>query len=556
MSSTAERTTETRPAAPAAPTVSVVIPSYNHARFLGEAIDSVLVQTYRDVEIVVVDDGSTDDTADVAARYPGVVYVRQENQGLAAARNAGTRSSRGGFLVFLDADDRLLPNAIEAGLACFARHPDAAFVSGDHRRIALDGTPIETPEVPHVDGEHYLALLRGNYIGMHATVMYRRSVLTQAGGFDTRLPACEDYDLYLRIAREFPVHQHEAVVAEYRRYDGNMSCDLRLMIRTVLRVLRAQLPHVRMDRQRRAAYRAGLGTWKAYYGDELLQQLRTDLHTSGARRRAAREVVTLLRYAPRHAALRVLRRVVRRGLAAASLASPVSLRRRLEAGSRGVPPPGRVDLGDLRRTAPISRVYGFDRGLPVDRYYIERFLASHGDDVRGRVLEIGDDAYTRKFGANRVARSDVLHVAEGNPRATFVGDLARADHVPADTFDCIILTQTLHLVYDLRAAVATLHRILRSGGVLLATVPGISQIEDGEWGRTWYWSLTVQSARRLLEERFPASAVSVDAYGNVLAATAFLHGLASEELRPDELDDYDPLYQVLIAVRATKPAAV
>ncbi len=540
----------------AVPTVSVVIPCYNHARFLGEAIESALDQTCREVEIVVVDDGSTDDTASVAARYPGVVYVRQENQGLAAARNTGVRSSRGAFLVFLDADDRLLPNAIDAGLECFARHPDAAFVSGDHRRIALDGTPIATPEVPRVQGDHYLALLRGNYIGMHATVMYRREAVEQAGGFDPTLPACEDYDLYLRIARDLPVHQHEAVVAEYRRYDGNMSRDLGLMLGTVLRVLRAQEPHVRADGRRQEAYRDGLAIWRAYYGDELLRQLKTHLGMPRARRKAAREAVTVLRYAPRHAAVRIARRAARRGLAAAGVALPVSLHGRLDAGTRRVPSPGRVDFGDLRRTTPISRVFGFDRGLPIDRYYIERFLDAHGGDVRGGVLEVGDDTYTRKFGADRVTRSDVLHVAEGNPRATLVGDLATADHIPAGSFDCIILTQTLHLIYDLRAAVATLYRILRPGGVLLATVPGVSQLEHGEWAATWYWSFTTLSARRVLEERFPASYVSVEAYGNVLAATAFLHGLAAEELRPDELDDHDPLYQVTITMRATKPETV
>ncbi len=526
------------------PAVSVVIPCYNHARFLGEAIESVLDQTRRDVEVVVVDDGSTDDTAAVAASHPGVVYVRQQNRGLAAARNTGIRASRGEHLVFLDADDRLLPNAIEAGLDCFARHPDAAFVSGDHRRVALDGTPIETPEVPRVQGDHYLALLQGNYIGMHATVMYRRDALARAGGFDSRLPACEDYDLYLRIARDLPVHQHEALVAEYRRHDGNMSCDLRLMLGTVLRVLRAQEPHVRTDPRRREARQAGLAIWKAYYGDELLRQVKADLRTPGAWGRAVREAMTLFRYAPRHAALRIARRAARRGLTAV---------RRLDAGARRVPSPGRVDFGDLRRTTPISRVFGFDRGLPVDRYYIERFLARNARDVHGRVLEAGDDTYTRQFGADRVTRSDVLHVSEGNPRATLVGDVASADHIATDSFDCIVLTQTLHLVYDLRAAVATLHRILRPGGVLLATVPGVSQLEDGEWAATWHWSLTALSARRLLEERFPASNVSVATCGNVLAAIAFLHGIAADELSPGELDEYDPLYPVLVAVRAVKP---
>ena len=119
------------------------------------------------------------------------------------------------------------------------------------------------------------------------------------------------------------------------------------------------------------------------------------------------------------------------------------------------PVPGRVTFGDLRRTRPIDPYFGWQRGQPIDRYYIERFLASHGSDVRGRVLEVGDATYTRRFGEDRVTRSDVLHVDPDAPQATIVADLADAAHIPADNFDCIILTQTLHLIFDVRAAVAT-----------------------------------------------------------------------------------------------------
>ncbi len=216
---------------------------------------------------------------------------------------------------------------------------------------------------------------------------------------------------------------------------------------------------------------------------------------------------------------------------------------------------GGLDFGELHRVTPVSRHFGFDRGQPVDRYYIERFLAHRAGDIRGRVLEVGDDTYTRRFGGNQVSIRDVLHVKEGNPQATIVADLARADQVPSDAFDCLILTQTLHLLYDMPAAVRTIHRILKPGGVCLATVPGISQLEVGEWRDTWYWSLTERSARRLFEERFGAGAVEVASHGNVLAACAFLQGLASEELRPGELDHHDPSYPLLITIRAVKADA-
>ena len=141
--------------------------------------------------------------------------------------------------------------------------------------------------------------------------------------------------------------------------------------------------------------------------------------------------------------------------------------------------------------------------MPIDRHYIENFLARHKPDIRGRVLEIGDNGYTRRFGADQVIKSDVLHVSEGNPEATIIADLTSAPQIPSDSFDCIILTQTLQLIYDTRAALRTCYRILKPGGILLATFPGISQIDSGEWGNSWYWAFTALSARWLFEEIFP-----------------------------------------------------
>jgi SAM-dependent methyltransferase len=217
-------------------------------------------------------------------------------------------------------------------------------------------------------------------------------------------------------------------------------------------------------------------------------------------------------------------------------------------------PVGGVSFGDLGRLTPISRVFGFDRGTPVDRYYIEKFLAANAGDIRGRVLEIGDDSYTRKFGGDRVTKSDVLHVSDENPKATIIADLSNAGHIPSDSFDCIVLTQTLHLIFDVRAAIATLHRILRAGGVLLTTFPGISQIDHYDWGSTWYWSFTSLSAQRMFSEVFRQENMRVEAQGNVFAAISFLHGIALEELRKEELDFRDRDYEVTISVRAIKEA--
>lgn len=217
---------------------------------------------------------------------------------------------------------------------------------------------------------------------------------------------------------------------------------------------------------------------------------------------------------------------------------------------------GRVRFGDLRRVQPISRIFGFDRGRPIDRHYIDGFLARHAQDICGRVLEIQDAQYTKRFGGDRVTQSEVLHVEEGNPEATIVADLTSADQIPSDRFDCVILTQTLQCIYDIQAAVRTVHRILKPGGVVLATCTGIGQFggPDAEkWGE--YWRFTTQSGRRLFGDVFGADRVQVQAHGNVFAAVAALHGLSLAEVHPAELDYYDPYYQMLVTIRAQKGGA-
>lgn len=237
---------------------------------------------------------------------------------------------------------------------------------------------------------------------------------------------------------------------------------------------------------------------------------------------------------------------------------PGAIRRRLIGAWQGhpyLPPVGFADLGDLRRVTPISTSFGFDRGRPVDRYYIENFLAKHQADIKGRVLEIADPGYTKRFGGERVTKSEVLHAGPGNPNATIVGDLTTGENLPSDALDCIILTQTLPMIYDVPAAIQTTYRILKPGGVALVTVPGvahqISRQDMDRWGD--HWRFTSKSIRRLFEEVFPASNVEVTTFGNPLTALALLHGLVVEDLSPHELDHWEADYEVSIVVRVVKP---
>src|SRR5713226_1517108 len=227
----ADRISQERGLEPVPPFVSVVIVCYNQAHYLGEAIESALGQSHCPLEVLVVDDGSIDHTPEVAAAYPAVRYIRQMNRGLSAARNAGLHFCTGEYVLFLDADDRLLPHAVQAGVDCFFGSPEAAFVFGGYRNIFSDGSPAPTSPRQLVASRHYWHLLQGNFIGMHATVLYRRSALEGSGGFDESLRACEDYELYLRLTQRMPVRAHGETIAEYRQHDTNMSKDYAFMLK-------------------------------------------------------------------------------------------------------------------------------------------------------------------------------------------------------------------------------------------------------------------------------------------------------------------------------------
>ena len=245
--------------------VSVIIPCYNQAYFLHEAIESVLDQTYSNREILVVDDGSSDSTATVVRNYPGVRYVYQQNAGPSAARNAGVEKSGGEYLIFLDADDRLLPEALEIGVDCLRQHPKCAFASGFCRLIVTDGSLLGKPQQRSIARDHYLAFLCRNYIWCPGSVIYRRRVLETVKGFDTSLGRGEDYDLYLRITRGHTMFCHNQFVADYRLHGSSRSADHSLMLRDMLKVLDAQWDFVKGSNRYVKAFEAGINYLLGHY---------------------------------------------------------------------------------------------------------------------------------------------------------------------------------------------------------------------------------------------------------------------------------------------------
>jgi glycosyltransferase involved in cell wall biosynthesis/SAM-dependent methyltransferase len=541
------------------PLVSIIIPCYNYGHFLAEALESVLYQAYPTKEIVVVDDGSTDDTQAVVARYPEVIYIYQPNQGLSAARNTGIQKSHGTYLVFLDADDWLFPDALAINVRYLRQHPQAAFTAGAHTLYYTTGEAPRTKPTIFSNDPYYSLLYRGNFVAMIATVMFARWVFNEIT-FDASLANCEDYDLFLKITRHYPIIQHNHQLAAYRMHSAAMSTASGAMLSGALKVLDRQKSHLRNPAEIEAYYR-GVHLWNTYYAGG------QDFKLSPGKLPNLFETLAFFRaHVPQAPFNKVLIQSVSRyylsrtkSMLKASLKSlmPTAGKqwlRNIGLVSQQPPAVGQVALGDFARTTPFSNEFGYDRGGPVDRYYIENFLQQEAPSIRGRVLEIGDNSYTMQYGGKQVTESDILHVDTSNPRATFIGDLSSAPQIPDNTFDCLVLTQTLHLIYDFREALQTCYRILKPGGSLLLTVPGITPIDRGEWKETWYWSFTDKALHRLFTETFLPGSFTIASFGNVYAASTYLYGMGLPEVNKEDLDYYDPQFQVINAVRAVKHA--
>jgi glycosyltransferase involved in cell wall biosynthesis len=534
------------------PSVSVIIPCFNQGKYLLNALESIWVQKYPNIEVLVIDDGSTDNTKSIVDELVEVKYIYQRNKGLSAARNTGVRHSKGEFLVFLDADDWLLADSIKTNISYLVWNSNLAFVSGAHEKVYVDCNKT-VDVVKQISADHYLHILCGNYIGMIATVMFRRWVFGHVL-YNETLKACEDYDLYLQIIKRFPVFHHSHKIAAYRIHQTNLSGNIPLMLSSALSVLKNVKKDLKTPAEKQA-YATGLRTFKTYYGNLLYNELLFNKIPL-----SLQNFLTLMRYETSRGFKLMIKLTLKDHMKLKSYLKkkmPGYCKRWLH--KTGLfnaydPASGEVQMGDFNRLTPLSTKFGYDRGGPLDRYYIENFLKRESGYIKGRTLEIGDNEYSLLFGGSKIESSDILHIDETNPKATFVGDLSNAPQIPSNTFDCIILTQTLHLIYDFKGALATCHRILKPGGALLLTTPGITPIDHETWNNTWYWSFTDKALMKLISETFPECAAKVDTYGNVFIASAFLYGLGVTDVTADKLDFNDPHFQVTVTAKAIKQA--
>ena len=496
--------------------VSTVIRCANRHDLVYSTVESVEAQDLGRSQIILVTDPSTPAgagqwlTSFAGTRGHRVVTAASSLPG--AIRNTGIAATSEPYVVCLDAGDILDPSFHAACVAALDTDPQVELVAtsvlilgpGSERRV------VNPPGCALDD-------VLGDSTAVNSASLFSRHVWEALGGFDERLLCLEDYEFFLRLLHS--------------------GCQGTVVERPLLiRPLREGALYRRAwdTPDHTEAFQSIIERHKALFEDNPAKPLYP-------RERALHEIAAV--YQPLLARHNATKRQI----------ELLQHRKKELLRSRPVDQRETVDLADLRRVTPIASDWGYERGTPVDRYYIEQFLERHRDDFRGIVLEVQEADYTERYGANRVTRSDVLDLNTSNPRATVISDLRAAYNVPADTYDCVVLTQTLHVIHNIAAAVSECQRILKPGGVLLATLPCTSRVcrEYGYAGD--HWRVTQDAARELFAQAFPHEAIEVRGCGNVLVNTAFLYGLGSHELSEAEFEACDPYHPLLVTVRARKP---
>ncbi len=506
------------------PTVAVVLRCGPVPRRVYGTLVRALRQSRSPDQLILLIDASVPAVArpwiEAVARRVEARVVRVEAPGDAAACESAFEACTASHVLWLEAGDHLERDALRDLHAAAAARPQAALIAsgwtlagpGDERQVfappltardlmAAPPTPLGATLLPHARW-------------------------ASSGGFDSQAEPLHWHEFRLRLA----VESNEVVPVARALLTRAWTAD------APYATTWASAAESRAHAYVATRHAAALGAHAAdvLYARELaLLDAARRYRSALARHRAAQQEIA--------------ERDGRAGATAATAAR--------DDGEQASPLPSDVDMGDLRRVSPIARDWGYSRGAPLDRHYIEQFLAAHAADVAGHVLEVQEGDYARCFGGQRVRHVDVLDLDPANRGVTVVADLRCAANLGDGTYDCVILTQTANVIDDMPATVAECARILRPGGVLLATFPTASRVclEYGHDGD--FWRLTPSGVRHLLEGAFAAEDVDVEGVGNLLSTVAFLHGLAGHELSQEELAARDPYYPLLVTARAVKPPA-
>jgi glycosyltransferase involved in cell wall biosynthesis len=539
------------------PLVSVIIPFFNSETYLQETIESVLSQTYTDWEILLVDDGSTDKSTEIAldyhSRYPDKIHYLEHdnhsNQGTSATRNMGIKYAKGVYVSFVDADDVWVEKKLEEQVKILEMNKEAAMAYGktlywyswsdDPEDIKRDFIVDYNIELNRIVSPPLLltrALQSKTVTPNPSNIMVRSEVVRETGGFENSFRGMHDDQVFLaKIYSSKAVYVSDHVWDFYRKHKNSLS-------------------YVALKKGKKASSELFYLKWlEKYLAERGIED--NDLWKAIRERKWKYTHPVLFKLRTyRYMLLYKLKDMV---ITTVRLILPQSIFSDLFKRLRNheyVPPPGRVRFGDMRRLSPFSAHWGRERGLPIDRHYIENFIALNSHYIKGRILEFGDDRYTMEYYNEKITTADIINLNENtNPKSTIIADIVDAPHISSDTYDCIIFTQTLQFIYEYKKAIQTLYRILAPGGVLLATFPGISQTTGTIWDRYWCWNFTALSAENIFKEFFPEGNLEVSGYGNLICAAGFLYGLSEKELTSEELAYHDPRYEIVITVKAVKP---
>ncbi len=559
------------------PSISVIIHFLNAARYLSQAIDSVLRQTFPGWELILVDGGSCDDSVEIAKRYQAerpaqiriLEHTGQTTLGIFSSRIWGAQEAHAPILALLDSDDEWHPQFLERQYAIYQRMfadrsgmvycpvvywwEDPTFADQSYVQ------PMPSPGL-HEPPDLLLPFLADGYqrSAANSGVMIARDLVLDAkiliGTANEGM--VEDQYLWSFLLMRMPVFVNPEPLVRYRQWGGSTCAAT-----------------IKADKAK------GL---REIHLQWVLEYLRTSYH--GQRQRELLQQVTQLlqqeypsaaRPIEPHAVLvssiSPLRQAIQRGKRAmCDMMKPripekyyTQLQRAYRTCHHLFWCAPKTFLTPLRRNihlfktrirfavkvAPLSEQWGYDRGVPLHRYFLDQFLQEFAADIRGHCLEFQENSYTTKFGGERVTALDILHKDAGNSAATIVADLTTANQIPSNRFDCIICTHVLHIVSELDAFIAELYRILKPGGVLLIAVPHIS-MNGLEWHELWRF--TPEGLLTVLAKAFGSEQITLRGYGNSLTSAGELRGVVADEFTLSELQTHDPRFASEICARVVK----